>query len=141
VTIALAAARDIVFNVTSPVEPVVGGSFSSLNENIEFATGWLDYWVAPAAGGLQGRAELAGGDDENALDSALSSYVVTPLPGNQRMITLTIPVNIDGNPEDDAVFNYTGTLVATYTVPEPTSLVLCGIAMALASGFAVRRRK
>jgi hypothetical protein len=141
VTLALASARDIVFNVTSPVEPVVGGTFSSLTENYEFASGWLDYWVAPAAGGLQGRAELAGGDDDNAADSVLSSYIVTPLPGNKRQITLTIPVNVDGNPDDDAVFNYTGTLVATLTVPEPASFVLCGIAMAFASGFVARRRK
>lgn len=142
VTLALAAARDIVFNVTSPVEPVgPGGTFSSLMENYEFATGWLDYWVAPAAGGLQGRAELAGGDDENAADSVVSTYIMTPLPGNQRLITLTIPVNIDGDPTDDAVFDYTGTLVATLQVPEPSTFALTGLAMAFASAFAVRRRK
>jgi hypothetical protein len=141
VLLALASARDIVFNVTSPVEPVVAGTFNSTNENIEFADGWLDYWVAQGAGGLQGRAELAGGDDENAADSVLSSYTVTPLPGNQRLITLTIPVNVDGDPTDDAVFNYTGSLVATYQVPEPSTFVLTGLAMAFASAFAARRRK
>jgi hypothetical protein len=139
--LALAAARDIVFNVTSPVEPVAAGSFSSLNENIEFATGWLDYWVAPAAGGLQGRAELAGGDDENAADTPMSTYLMTPLPGNQRKITLTIPVNIDGDPDEDAIFNYTGTLVATLVVPEPTTFVLSGMAMAFLAAFTGRRRK
>jgi hypothetical protein len=140
VTLALAATRDVNFNVTSPVEPVVAGAFSSLAETFEFATGWLDYWVAPAAGGLQGRAELAGGDTDNAAGTPPSSWVVTPLPGNQRLITLTIPVNVD-NPGGDADFFYDGLLVATLTVPEPGTFVLSGIALAFASAFAARRRK
>jgi hypothetical protein len=139
VTIALAAARDIVFNVTSPVEPVgVGGTFNSETENYEFSAGWLDYWVAPAAGGLQGRAELAGGDTDNAVGTPLSSYVVTPLPFNKRQITLTIPVNVD-NPGDDADFFYDGAIVATLVVPEPSAIAM--LCVGLVTSLLARRKR
>ncbi|MCI0331875.1 MAG: hypothetical protein L0228_01455 [Planctomycetes bacterium] len=139
VTLATGVSRDIVFNITSPAIPVAGGMFSSLTENFEFATGWLDYWVAPAAGNLQGRAELAGGDTDNSA-AASSSYIVTPLPFNQRQITLTIPVDID-NPGSDADFYYDGTLVATLIVPEPSGFVLLGIGSIVAAFVGRRMRK
>jgi hypothetical protein len=140
IDLAYASVRDLVYNVTMPASvPVVAGQFASATENFEFHTGWLDYWVAAAAGNLRGRAELAGGDDDN--QSALpSSYVVTNLGGNQREIKLTIPLSIT-DVGSDATFSYTGQLVGTLIVPEPGTFVLAGIAMAFASAFAARRRK
>ncbi|MEX2307489.1 MAG: PEP-CTERM sorting domain-containing protein [Pirellulales bacterium] len=138
--IAWAAARDIAYNVTSAPEAVNGlGQFSSSTENFEFATGWFDYWVAPAAGNLRGRAEFAGGDDDN-LSPLPSTYIVTPLPGNQREIRLIIPIEIDA-PGDDANFAYDGVFVATKIVPEPSTLLMFGTAAAFAAAFAARRRK
>jgi hypothetical protein len=136
VNAATGAARDIVFNITSPVEAVAGGQFSSLTENFEFATGWLDYWVHPVAGGVQGRAELAGGDDDNL--AGPSTYMVTLLPGNQKEYKLIIPVNID-SPGDDADFFYDGQLVATLVVPEPSAIVMLCVGL-LTSLFARRKR-
>jgi hypothetical protein len=133
--IAYASARDISYNITSPVEAVVGGQFNSTTENFEFATGWLDYWIAPAAGNIRGRAELAGGDDDNA--SLLPSlYTVTPLPFNKKQITLTIPIDIN-DPDEDVSFFYDGQLVATLIVPEPTSLTMIGLGLL---GFVIGRR-
>jgi hypothetical protein len=133
VDVAYGSVRDLEFSITSPAEPVVAGQFSSLSENFEFAAGWLDYWVAPAAGNLRGRAELAGGDNDNQ-SAVLSSYTVTPLPGNKREIKLTIPLSIldEG---DDATFSYTGQFVATLVVPEPSTIAMlfCGLLACVAA--------
>lgn len=136
VDIAFGAYRDIAYNITSGSEAVSGlGQFSSLSENFEFATGWLDYWIAPGAGGLRGRAELAGGDDNNSI-AALSSYVVTPLGGGMSQVTLTIPIHVDDMGSDLHGF-YDGTFVATAVVPEPASISL----FALTAVFACLRRR
>jgi hypothetical protein len=115
VNLAYASARDIEYNVTMPGPvPVVAGAFSSATENFEFATGWLDYYVAQAAGNLRGRSELAGGDDDNQTANP-SSFTVTDLPGNQKEFKLTIPLSIT-DVGDDATFAYDGQIVATLTL-------------------------
>jgi hypothetical protein len=137
--VAFGAQRDLVWNVTTPAYEAVNGmgEFNSLTENFEYAQGWYDYWVAPAVGNMRGRLDLAGGDNDN-LSAALSKYTVTLLPGNQKEYKLFIPVNVDF-PDDNAPSNYSGQLVATLIVPEPSTFVL--FAMALAAAFAARRRK
>jgi hypothetical protein len=142
VSLAWAAARDISFDITSGVESVDGlGQFDSFSQNYEFGNGAaLDYWVDPAAGNLRGRADLDGGDDDNAADSGQSSYIVTQLPLNKRQITLTIPVNVD-SPGGDADFFYTGVLTATTIVPEPSSLLLVGLGTVLTAFMGRRTRK
>jgi hypothetical protein len=140
VDLAYAGVRDLNFNITMPgAVPVVAGNFASATENFEFASGWLDYWVAAAAGNLRGRAELAGGDDDNQSASS-SSFTVTNLPGNQKEYKLTIPLFIE-DVGDDATFTYTGTFVATLNVPEPSTFALTGLAMAFAAAIGARRRK
>lgn len=137
VDIAYGGYRDIAYNVTSGTESVNGlGQFSSLTENFEFSNGWLDYWIAPGAGGLRGRAELTGGDDNNT-SAALSSYVVTPLGGGMSQITLTLPIHVDDNGSDLHGF-YDGTFVATTVVPEPGSLSIVAL-VAVFAGFCRRR--
>lgn len=140
VNLAFAAARDIAYNITMPgpvpVNPL--GEFSSSTQNFEFATGWLDYWISPAAGNLRGRAELAGGDDNNGT-SLPSTFSIIPLPGNQKMYKLVIPLDID-DPGSDANFFYDGQFVATLIVPEPASFGLFAVA-AIAAALASRRRK
>ncbi len=139
VDIAYGAQRDVVYNVTSGVEPVVAGQFNSTSENFEWSSGWFDYWVDPAAGNIRGRAELAGGDNDNVAGTGPSSYIVTPLPDGRKEIRLMIPVNLDDLSDDLNSF-YDGQLVATLIVPEPSTLVLFGAATAIAAAFAARRR-
>jgi hypothetical protein len=158
VDLAYGAYRGVVFNVTSGVEPVAAGLFSSLSENFEFGTvtpdpndpdgtilddtlfpgngGWFDYWVNPAAGNIRGRSDNTGGDDDNV--SALSSsYLVTMLPNNKREIKLTLPIDVDSpDPELSTFLN--GQFVATLIVPEPSSFLLMGIGT-LFTAFAGRR--
>jgi hypothetical protein len=150
--IAWGAARDIVYNVRTldstnnlVFVPVDGaGNFSPMdadpnnNVNFEFATGWFDYWVAPGAGTIRGRSELAGGDDDTL--GGPSKYTVTPLGGGLTELKLFIPINIDSL-GSDANFFYDGQFVATLIIPEPSSFVLLGLAGALAALVGVRRRK
>lgn len=134
---AWAAYRDIVYNITTPGTLAVNGlGEMSSTQNFEFGTGWLDYWLAAA--NFRGRAELAGGDDDN-MSASVSKYTVTPLGGGLSEVKLFIPVHID-NMDSTLRVVYDGQLVATVVIPEPTSMTL----LALAGGLAlcgVRKRK
>ena len=138
VDIAYGAYRDIAYNVTSSVEPVVLGQFSSLTQHFE-PDGFLDYWVAPGAGGLLGRTEANTGDGDFYDNTApLSSYTVTPLGGGLSEIRLTIPILVD-DMGDTLRTTYMGQFVATAIIPEPTSLVLLVTAMGAALASFRRR--
>lgn len=139
--IAWGAARDIVYNVTTPAALAVDGlgEFDSTTENFEFAAGWFDYWVAPAAGGIRGRSELAGGDDDNT-SATKSKYTATPLGGGLTELKLFIPIDVNA-PDPDANFFYDGQFVATLVIPEPSSFALLGLAGTLAALGGYRRRK
>jgi hypothetical protein len=129
VNIAYGAYRDIAYNVTSAVEPVIAGQFSSLTQHFE-PDGFLDYWVAPAGGGLLGRTEANTGDgDFYDNTAAQSSYTVTPLGGNMAQVSLLLPILVD-DMGDTLRSTYTGQFLATATVaiPEPASTLLFGIA-------------
>jgi hypothetical protein len=157
--VAYSALRDVKFNITTgPGLPVNGlGEFNTnralTTENIELTTGWWDYWLHPTfvTPKFRQRLEAAGddadnsGDDDN--DSATgnpptpvkpSTYVATPLGGDVYQITLTIPVKIDF-PDPTAPTFFFGTLVATATIPEPTSFVLLGTALVAALGIRCRK--
>jgi hypothetical protein len=139
--IAYGAARDVVYNITTPAALPVDafGEFSSTTENFEFATGWFDYWVAPGAGTIRGRSELAGGDDDNS-SAVKSKYTITPIGGGLSQITVFIPIDIN-SPGGDANFFYDGQFVATTVIPEPTSLVLLGMAGIVAALARYRNRR
>ena len=139
-TIAYGGYRDIAYNVTSGVEPVVLGQFSSLTQHFE-PDGFLDYWVAPAAGGLLGRTEANTGDgDFYDNTAAVSSYTVTPLGGGASQVTLSIPILVDDMGETLRTV-YAGQFVATIIVPEPTTIILFGLAGMSAALVGVRRRR
>jgi hypothetical protein len=148
VDVAYAALRDIMINITTaPGVPVNGlGQFDSKTQNFELTTGWWDYWLHPtfnsASNRLRQRLEVAGGDEDNYNDIAQgadpdSTYVAVPLGGDLYQITLTLPINVLF-PDDSAPTRYTGTLVATAIIPEPTSVALFGLG--LVGLIAARRR-
>ncbi len=142
VNVAYAALRDIAFNITTlPGVPVNGlGEFSSTTENFDLTSGWWDYWLHPTFANPKIRQRLqVAGDDENNSSATPSTYVAVPLGGSTYQITLTIPVNLQ-YPDDTAPTFYTGTLVATLTIPEPASFVLLGLGGMLVSLVGVRRR-
>ncbi len=140
VNIAYGGYRDISYNVTSAVEPVILGQFSSLTQHFE-PDGFLDYWVAPAAGGLLGRTEANTGDGDSYDNTALlSSYTVTPIGGGMAEVTLLIPILVD-DMGDTLRSTYTGQFLARATVPipEPASVMLFGISGVALVGLRKRR--
>jgi hypothetical protein len=142
VDVAFGGYRDISYNVTSGVEPVVLGQFSSLTQHFE-PDGFLDYWVAPGAGALLGRTEANTGDGDFYDNTApVSSYTVTPIGGGMAQVSLLIPILVD-DMGDTLRSTYTGQFLATATVviPEPASFVLLGIAGIGAALCAIRKRR
>ena len=126
--IAFAAYRGISYDVTSAPEPVILGQFSSLTQHFE-PDGFLDYWVAPAAGGLLGRTAANTGDGDFYDNTATpSSYTVTPLGGDEYQVTLLIPILVD-DMGDTLRTTYAGQFRATATVvvPEPANLALLAL--------------
>jgi hypothetical protein len=141
VNIAYGGYRDISYNVTSAVEPVILGQFSSLTQHFE-PDGFLDYWVAPAAGGLLGRTEANTGDgDFYDNTAALSSYTVTPIGGNMAQVSLLIPILVD-DMGDTLRSTYVGQFLAraTVAIPEPSSFLLLGMAGLGVALFGRRKR-
>jgi hypothetical protein len=140
VDIAYGGYRDISYNVTSGVEAVNGlGQFSSLTQHFE-PDGFLDYWVAPAGGGLLGRTEANTGDGDFYDNTAgVSTYTVTPLGGGASRVTLLIPIMVDDMGTTLRTV-YTGQFMATAIIPEPSSLALFALAI-VAALAGVRGRK
>lgn len=131
---AYAAVRGLVLNVTSGAEAVGGGGLFNSSETLTVLSGLFDSWVTPLLGGGGGQSDSTG--DVYPRDATLptqSSYVVV---GN--LATLTIPVNAKRIDDGDFT-SFTGTLVATAIVPEPSTFLLLGMATMCAAG--VRRRK
>ena len=136
-----------VFNVTTaPGVPVNGlGQFDSKSQNFELATGWWDYWLHPTF--YQSKNSVSDSRWPAAMKTitTISQLARTQIQRMSRFrsvagmyqITLTIPVNVLF-PDDTAPTRYTGTLVATAIIPEPTSVVL--LALGLVGLFGVRRR-
>ena len=140
VDVAYGGYRDISYNVTSEAAAVNGaGQFSSLTQEFE-PDGFLDYWVAPAAGGLLGRTEANTGDGNFYKNTAgVSSYTVTPLGGGASRVTLLIPIMVDDMGTTLRTV-YTGQFMATAIIPEPTTLALLGGGSVLAALFSYRNR-
>lgn len=140
VDLSYGAVRDLDFNITMPsAVPVVAGNFASGTENFEFVSAWLDYWLVAAAGNVRGR-ENAAGDSSNNQSASLSSFTTTLLPGNQKEYKLAIPFSITDVGED-ITFTYNGQFVATVIVPEHSTFVLTGMAMAVAASLGTRLQR
>lgn len=130
---AFAAARGLVFDISSGPEAVVGGMFNS-TESLAVVSGVFDSWVTPVVGGGGGNDDLTG--DLYLRDATLptqSSYVISG-----KTATLTIPIRAKLVDDDDFTA-FSGTLVATATIPEPSTLMLLGTVVM--GAMVVRRRK
>jgi hypothetical protein len=130
---AYAAIRNLQFNVTSAPAAVVGGAFPS-TQSLNVVSGLFAFNLPPAFMSPPGQDDLSGDTLTNA--AAMSStYSVAG-----STATLRIPINIVD--QDDLTVVYSGQLVATGRIPEPSSLALICVALMGLTSFAgtVRRR-
>jgi len=127
--VAFAAARDIVFDISGPVEAVAAGSFAS-SQTFTTSSGIFDV-NAPAVFGGPSSDDLTG--DSRLNGAAASSYSVSGTTA-----TLTIPVDME-DMGDLSVF-FDGVIVATATVPEPSGMML-GLTLAVGALTFSRRRR
>lgn len=134
---AFAAARGVVLDIASGPEAVGGGGLFNSSETVAVLAGVFDSWVHPQLGGGGGQDNTAGDIyPRDATMPTMSSYVVSG-----GIATLTIPIRAlrDEDPTDPDFTSFTGTLVATAAIPEPSSIVLLGTA--ITAVLAARRRR
>jgi hypothetical protein len=133
--------RDVVFGLTGASTPVTGGTFSVANQNWAYNSGFVDVFSTALNAGTS-QSLLGTALNTNA---GLGSYNVA---GNT--ITMTLPVTFsiaytytgtETLPTLTGVNTYTGTITAVTAVPEPTSLLLCGLVGFGAIAFRGRMRK
>ena len=118
---AYAAVRNLHFNVTSGPVAVVGGAFPS-TQSLNVVSGLFAFNLPPALATPPGQDDLSG----NVLTNASATPSTYSVVGSTA--TLRIPINIVD--QDDVTIVYSGQLVATARIPEPSSLVLIGLALA-----------
>ena len=129
---AFGAGRNFSFNVTSGVEAVAGGNFAS-NEVLTHLSGTFDANAPPVPAlmfaGDAVSLPLTGAVLPNTSASS-STYVVVG-----STATLTIPIQILLE-VDDLQLTYTGKLVATARIPEPSTLGLLVVMAIFSFGMA-----
>jgi hypothetical protein len=126
------AVRNLVFDVTSGVEPVVLGQFPS-TQTLTVTTGQFAVNAPALFGGPS--------EDDLATDTLTNAALPSSYSVSGSLATLTIPISIVD--QADLTVMYTGQLVATATVPEPASAALAGVMLISVVGAAAagRRRK
>lgn len=130
--------RNIVFNVTSGLAPVVGGNFAVGTQSWSYTTGNIDMFSDVLNDGTS--ATLTG--TASNTNANVGTYSVA---GN--IITMTVPISIalpysiPGNPTVNGSNIFTGTLTAIAAVPEPGTIALASVGILLVGGMAMRRRR
>jgi PEP-CTERM motif len=120
------AARNYVGDATSGVIPLTGGTFDGTKTNLSLATGITSYnltlFGSPVVGMIDTNSFLANTLSGGTLTSAGGVYTLH-LP-----VLVPDPLVFDGVP---LTFVYSGELVGTATVPEPASVLLAAIGVAV----------
>ncbi|HJQ79667.1 MAG TPA: PEP-CTERM sorting domain-containing protein [Lacipirellulaceae bacterium] len=123
---AYAAIRNLEFNVTGGPVPVVAGAFPS-TQTLNVASGLFAFNLPPFFMDPPGQDDLSG----NMLTNASATPSTYSVSGSTA--TLTIPISIT-DIDDDLTIVYTGRLVATGQIPEPSSIALVSLALVGVSG-------
>ena len=121
----VAAFRDLAFDFTTGS---ITNGMAPTGSGVTVLSGGMDYFVQPATSGFSSSA----GKTATNIATALVSLSIS---GNIE--TLSLPYRTTNTGSNGLVQTFTGTLVATRPVPEPSSaaLLLCGVAAL------VRRRR
>ena len=122
--------RQLVGDVTSGVLPVAGGTFDATQLALQFLTGSVAYNLELLGNPIVGSADIT-----FPVTNQLSGGTISLAGG---VYTITIPLLAVGSDEIDGISVlgvYTGNIVATAVVPEPSGVVLalcgCGFARGL----------
>ncbi len=120
-----AAGRDLIAEGSSGVIPVAGVAFDASQVTLGLTQGFLDFDLVVLGNPTVGRADISGNSAANQAIAGTATQV-------GLLQTITIPVNV-GIPIDLNGIIITGTLdgiiVATFVVPEPSSLVMLSISL------------
>jgi hypothetical protein len=126
------AFRDVLLDIDSAVEPISANSFDS-DFGLGFQTGTADWAFGGTAFGQEEFAGL-GTSSTSATDSTVE------IIGGVERLTLRIntgPITYTGAGTENSSVGFTGTIVATRAIPEPTSLA----ALAAGAGLLLARRR
>lgn len=124
---AVAAARDMVFDFTAG--SVTHGVAAAGTNTVTTLVGRSDYFVAPATSGISSFVGAVALNQSPGIVSIAESAGVE---------TLSLPLSFTYASSNGLVQTFTGTLVATRPVPEPTSALLAAAGVAI---VATRRRR
>jgi hypothetical protein len=131
------AARHVIGDSTSGAIPLVGNAFDSTGLSFALVSGNADYNLSTFLGPEIGTASIVGG---GALDT-LSGGTLTEVG---TLLTLTLPLLVN---EDLTIAGIpvtavlTGQIVATATIPEPSTMVLACLAAIGLGVVAIRKRR
>ena len=117
---AVAAARDMVFDFTSG--SVTHGVSAAGTSTVTTLVGRSDYFVAPATSGSSSFVGAV------ALNQSPGIVSIAELAGVE---TMSLPLSFTYASSNGLVQTFAGTLVATRTVPEPTSALLAAAGVAI----------
>jgi len=129
---AYAAVRGLVWDLSAPAEPVVGGTFSSLSQTLAATAGTFDVNIGlpPSLGGS------ASSDPIDTIIVNTAGPSIYTVNGSTAIIVIPFLATAPGS----LALEYAGTIVATATIPEPTSCLLLSVGLVGLVGWRQRRR-
>jgi hypothetical protein len=129
---AYAAIRDLSLSISSSAQPVAGGSFAS-TQTFDVLTGTTDVNVSSVAFGDSASSESVAGLTAVSNHPMQGSYMVA---GNMATLSIRPLITFQG----DVTLQFSGRLIGTAIVPEPSTCVLGGFGVLILLGIARARR-